>query len=278
MNVKLASRTSIDEQFYLDSFNNIPDTQIAELIPEDITPEQIMVYVARGSSSRQNKWEAYEKLVNYLIKHKHWSPFQFAYFCFEIETSRAITLQMIRHASFDFQQLSQRYKNQSELEPVELRAKPDNNRQSSADRLALISADMYAHIQDVDTCLEQMQSARSAMRDDRTEVVNYFGYYYNYLALKLRLDQLTFEEAVSDEGGGVAGECARFLLPSCATSTVYMNGSVRSWLSFLNVRLDTHAQKEIRDIALEIAKTLAVEVPIIAEATNNFNDFKGNFM
>ena len=105
----------------------------------NITPdaERHIVEVARVSSSRENKKENYESLIKYLIVHKHWSPFEHSYLTFEIETSKAIAIQLLRHRSFTFQEFSQRYQDVNQLgdmfEPVELRYQAVNNRQSSTE-------------------------------------------------------------------------------------------------------------------------------------------------
>lgn len=271
MNVNLASRTEPNKEFVRASLEELGVEVTADLL--EVTPEQLMVYVARTSSERENKWESYEGLIRYLIKHKHWSPFQFAYFCFEVKTSRAISLQIVRHASLDVQQLSQRYMDSVVFEPVELRAEAAQNRQSSSDVISVIVPDQS--LVTLDQCLETMVQVRGR---EPQQGQPYYGSedYFDFLAAKLRLDQLVFEE-LRDEAK-VAGECARMFLPETTQTTLYLNGSVRSWLSFLNVRLDDHAQKEVRDIANQIADILAVEVPTVTAALDSFNQGQGMFL
>jgi thymidylate synthase (FAD) len=273
MNVSLVSRTTPDASFVRASIEALGLDPTAELL--DVAPEQLLVYVARGSSDRANKWESYEGLVRYLIKHRHWSPFQFVDYTFEIETSRAISLQIVRHASFDFQQYSQRYADSVKIEPVELRGEPEKNRQSSSNLIAVVTADFVKDdTPTIEDCMRAMQAYRAGFLASREPYRH--SDYVRWLACKLRLDQLTFQEL--REEAKVAGECARMFLPEGTSTTLYMKGSIRSWLSFLNVRLEDHAQKEVRDIAKLVALALKDEVPTVFEATDGFGDLAGGFM
>lgn len=204
------------------------------------SPEELISYVARVSNpSNQLNTETAPKLLKYLIKHKHWSPFEQVSLTFQIVTSRAIAAQIIRHRSFCFQEFSQRYSSVSQLESFELRKQAEKNRQSSEDLFNLSEND-----------LEKLK---------------------NHLAEGAKI----YEDLVQN---GVARECARMMLPLCTQTTLYMTGNLRSWLSYLNVRLETNTQLEHRQIALEIAKVISLMFPNTTEALDEFNEFKGNFM
>ena len=215
----------------------------------NVTPnaEDHIVEVARVSSSRKNKKDKPEGLLRYLVQHKHWSPFEHSYATFEIETSKAIGIQLIRHRSFSFQEFSQRYSEATEFEPIELRKKAKLNRQSSLE------------VFDPEINYEYLENKESS------EIIQ-----LTLTKLKMLYDTLIDK--------GVSKKTARSILPECTQTHMYMNGTIRSWLSFLNVRLDKHSQQEIRDIAIEVANILKTEFPLIVESTNNFNDFKGLFM
>lgn len=207
------------------------------LVQHTPDPEKTIVEVARVSSKRKDKTTNYAGLVKYLAKHKHWSPFEHATFTFEITTSKAIGIQLIRHRSFSFQEFSQRYQDvnlQEELfEPIELRKQCEDNRQSSAEvfnpeiRPGFKASHLIDHV---------LASCKHA---------------YNEL-LEL----------------GVAREQARFILPLATTTTIHMTGNVRSWIHFLELRDDEHAQKEIRLVAQEIKRILTGSLPTVAEALN----------
>ena len=210
-----------------------------ELINKTPDAEMHIVEVARVSSSRKNKKDKPEGLLNYLIKHKHWSPFEHSYVTFEIETSKAIGIQLIRHRSFAFQEFSQRYQDVNQMidiyEPIELRAQCDDNRQSSMDVI-----DPNVTYLDLDNI-----PASDAVKA--------------YLKLGHELYNDLLEE-------GVARETARMILPLATKTKIHMSGSIRSWIHFLELRDDEHAQKEIRLVAQEIKKQFADSFPIIAKA------------
>ena len=194
--------------------------------------EEHVVEVARVSSKRTDKKSSPAGLLNYLIKHSHWSPFEHAYMTLGIETSRAIGTQLLRHRSFTFQEFSQRYQDVSLMgdcpyEPIQLRKQCENNRQSSTEEA------------DVDASL--------AKRVDMHKL-NSWELYKDLL-----------EE-------GVSRECARFVLPLCVRTTIHMTGSIRSWIHFLDLRDDGHAQKEVQDIAKAIREIFNHQFPLIAQA------------
>lgn len=206
----------------------------------NVTPkaEEHIVEVARVSSSRKDKKANPSGLLNYLIKHSHWSPFEHAFATFEIETSKAIGIQLIRHRSFTFQEFSQRYQDVNKVgsmfEPIELRAQCEDNRQSS------------------------------------TEVINpeikVEGGYMK--ASDLIYEHLSRTHDLYDQllEAGVAREQARMILPLTTHTKIHMTGSVRSWIHFLQLRDDAHAQKEIQLVAQEIKKHFVEQFPVISKA------------
>ncbi len=152
------------------------------------------------------------KLLKYLIDNKHWSPFEMVSLGFEIETSRVIAQQILRHRSFSFQEFSQRYSKVEAMEPIELRLQADKNRQSSSD-----------------VCNDEVINQEVSEHIERCQIL--------------------YDDLLSQ---GIAKESARFVLPLTTQTTVIMHGTLRSWLHFLDQRCSDHAQKEIRLIAEEI--------------------------
>jgi|TARA_R110000772_G_scaffold137_1_gene653 thymidylate synthase (FAD) len=206
----------------------------------NITPnaEEHIVEIARVSSSRKDKKSKSAGLLRYLVKHKHWSPFEHSHATFEIETSKAIGIQLIRHRSFSFQEFSQRYQDVNKLESmfenIELRSQCEDNRQSSTE------------IINPNITYGGLEAEASTQIEKHLEVVHEL---YNNLL-----------EA------GVAREQARMILPLTTTTKIQMTGSIRSWIHFLELRDDGHAQKEIQTIAKSIKKQLKEHLPIITEA------------
>jgi thymidylate synthase (FAD) len=212
-----------------------------------ITPnaEVNIVEIARVSSNRHDKSEAPEGLINYLIKNKHWSPFQHSYLTFEIITSKAIAIQYLRHLSFTFQEFSQRYAKVEAIEDIEFRLQAEKNRQSSTDIVGGIRFDDGAFHIDLDT-------ENPSIREWIAEVASY-----------LEEGMELYKRGIDL---GIAKECARFILPLATQTTLYMTGSVRSWIHLLEIRDDSHAQKEAQLIAKEIKKIFIKELPIISKA------------
>jgi thymidylate synthase (FAD) len=200
----------------------------------DVNPEEHIVAIARVSSSRENKTEEPEKLINYLIKNKHWSPFEQVDIAYEIVTTRAIGTQLLRHRSFTFQEFSQRYAQVHEAIMPEIRRQADKNRQSSEEVF--------------DPNLSFIFENNPPYEDK----ASYFVKKHIENAFTL------YNELI---GVGVAKECARNVLPMCAATKIYMKGSLRSWIHFLDVRLDAHAQKEIQELAQEIYADLKSVFP-----------------
>jgi len=197
--------------------------------------EEHIVEVARVSSKREDKRGNPEGLLNYLIKHRHWSPFEHSYMTVEIETSKAIGIQLIRHRSFTFQEFSQRYQDVNLLkdifEPIEFRKQAEDNRQSSTT------------VFDSETN-EFMQNMVKMHFDSASEL---------YSALI---------------ESGVARETARFVLPLATKTKIHMTGSIRSWIHFFDLRDDGHAQKEIQEVAQAIKAIFKEQFPIISNALN----------
>lgn len=197
----------------------------------DGTPEDLITYCARVSNpANQLNTETSPRLLRYLIQHKHWSPFEMVDMTVEIETSRAIASQLLRHRSFSFQEFSQRYSTiGAGYECVQARRQDAKNRQNSFDDLP-------------DDIKEWFRDTQEWFWDRAYEA---------------------YGEALDK---GVAKECARFLLPLSTTTRLYMKGSVRSWIHYLQVRLDPSTQKEHRDVAEAIAKIFEEQFPNVAAA------------
>jgi thymidylate synthase (FAD) len=194
------------------------------------TAEDLIVYCARVSNpSNQMNMETAPKLLNFCIQNGHWSIFEMASMCVEIKTSRAIAAQILRHRSFSFQEFSQRYSVATELEPLEWRLQGKTNRQ--------VGEEEYK-IQDC-TKIRISNLQKKILKE------------YNNLLKE-----------------GVARECARMILPLNTQTTLYMNGTIRSWIHYLDVRSDKHTQKEHRDIALEIKNIFKENFPNISKSLN----------
>lgn len=199
------------------------------VIPGINTAEELVSYCARVSNpTNQLSVETAPRLLNYCIVHEHWSPFEHASMTVEIQTSRAIAAQILRHRSFTFQEFSQRYSVAHKIEPYELRKQAEKNRQSSSD---VISNNENGVFEVAEKAIEAAQ------------------YAYNTLLEK-----------------GVARECARMFLPLATQTTMYMTGSCRSFIHYINLRTKEDTQKEHRMIALKIKDIFREEFPSIAEA------------
>lgn len=227
---------------------------------KSITPaaEVNIVEIARVSSTRVDKSEKPESLINYLIKNKHWSPFEHSHITVEIVTSKSIGIQLLRHVSFRFQEFSQRYAKVERFEDVEFRLQADKNRQSSTKEIGGIQhlADgrfsvWHAHLP-AETSEDMVQAGKWS---------DWLYRVSDNLENSLKLYQEGLEL-------GVAKESARFILPVTTQTTLYMTGNIRSWIHMLDVRHDDHAQKEVREIAIEIKKIFIAECPIISSALN----------
>ena len=200
----------------------------------NITPdaEKTMAYIARVSNPNNQDNEKFAGLLKYCIKHNHWSVFEQSSMTLEIETTRAIAAQILRHRSFTFQEFSQRYADSTKLGEIpipELRRQDEKNRQNSTNDL-----DEFVK-QKLELQMNTLFSSATA------------------------LYQQMLEE-------GVAKECARMVLPLCTPTRIYMTGSCRSWIHYIELRSAHGTQKEHMDIA-QACKTVFIEqFPIVSEA------------
>lgn len=194
-----------------------------------VTPdaEKHIAYCARVSSNNQNNPE-YEKLIKYLIEHKHWSPFEMVNMCIEVVCSRVISAQILRHRSMSFQEYSSRYAKSEKREIVEARRQDLKNRQNSIDDMS-----------DID-------KAWFRVAQDRVWDLSYFLY-------KEALDK------------GIAKEVARNLLPLATQTKIEINGNIRSWIHYIELRTHKDTQLEHRLIAEECKNIFIKEFPIISK-------------
>ena len=203
-----------------------------------ITPnaEELIAYMARVSNpANQNNTETSPRLIKYLIDHQHWSPFEMVNMCVEINTTRSIAAQILRHRSFSFQEFSQRYAEvPTPAQLPELRRQDLKNRQNSID--------------DLDDTIKKNFEYRIGI-----------AYADNY---RLYKDMVA---------AGIAKECAREILPLATPSKLYMNGSIRSWLHYCDLRTANGTQKEHAQIATQIQDILYKYVPNVCEAMWNKN-------
>ena len=199
--------------------------------------EEMIVRMARVSAPQnQDNMETAPKLIRYLINHEHWSPFEMANMTLEINTTRAISPQILRHRSFTFQEFSQRYANTNKIGRIEipqLRAQDYKNRQNSTDDL-------------------QQKLGKPQMADLKRKV-----------AIHLENAEHLYQELVSC---GVALESARFILPLASPTKMYMNGTVRSWIHYIQLRTSAGTQLEHRAIAAAAQDIFADNFPNIAKA------------
>jgi len=201
--------------------------------------ERMIVRTARVSAPKNaDNMDTGPRLLRYLIKHRHWSPFEMANMCLEIHTSRSISPQILRHRSFSFQEFSQRYENTNAIgHPIvpELRAQDYSNRQNSIN-------DLKERIGQ--TKLSDFNRRISILFEDAEHL---------------------YQEMVSD---GVAKECARAVLPNAPTK-MFMNGTLRSWIHYIDLRTANGTQKEHKQIAEQCKTIFTEQFPIIAEAMWN---------
>ena len=200
-----------------------------------VTPdaEKTMAYVARVSNPNNQENPNYAKLLGYCIKHNHWSVFEQSFMSLEIETTRGLAAQILRHRSFTYQEFSQRYADSSLLAEAiplpELRRQDTKNRQNSIDDIDPFMVQKYEML---------MQQHFNAGMD----------LYHKMLA------------------DGIAKECARFVLPLATPTRIYMSGSCRSWIHYIQLRSANGTQKEHMDIANDAKRVFKEQFPSIAEA------------
>lgn len=212
---------------------NVKLVSVTRPVIEGINNSQDLVaYIARVSNpNNQLNIQTAPNLLSFLIKHKHWSPFEMVDMTVEITTSRAIAAQILRHKSFSFQEFSQRYSVATTFEDVELRLQGDKNRQVGEDLMDLETKDGRYAVFIIKTLLDRCKS--------------------------------TYEDLIKLN---VAKEVARMVLPLTTTTTLYMKGNLRSWIHYLDLRLEKNTQKEHRLIAEEIKIIFDREFPILSEA------------
>tara|TARA_B100001059_G_scaffold1150_1_gene924 strand:- start:1666 stop:2307 length:642 start_codon:yes stop_codon:yes gene_type:complete len=200
-----------------------------------VTPdaEKTMAFIARVSNPSNQKNDNFAGLLKYCIKHNHWSVFEQSTMTLEIETTRAIAAQILRHRSFTFQEFSQRYADSSmlakEIPLPELRRQDDKNRQNSID--------------DLDPFEVQILEKQMATLFDSA---------------------MSLYQQMLDRG--VAKECARNVLPLCTPTRIYMTGSCRSWLHYITLRTANGTQKEHMEVAEGCKKIFSEQFPIVSEA------------
>ena len=195
-------------------------------------PEQTMAYIARVSNPNNQDNENYAGLLRYCIKHQHWSVFEQSSMTLEIETTRGLAAQVLRHRSFTFQEFSQRYADSNllgEIELPELRRQDTKNRQNSIDDLN------PAVVEKLEKQMNTLFSSSLALYNQMLE-------------------------------SGVAKECARFVLPLATPTRLYMTGSCRSWIHYIQLRSAHGTQKEHMDIANACKSLFVQHYPTVAEA------------
>ena len=207
---------------------------IVELIAKTPDAEKTMAYIARVSNPKNQDNEDFSKLIEYCIKHEHWSVFEQAYMTLQIETNRGIAAQILRHRSFTFQEFSQRYADSTQLGTIpipELRRQDNKNRQNSFSDLPI-------------------------------EITNQFE---SQIEMHFEQSIKLYQEMIE---AGVAKECARFVLPLGTPTRIYMTGSCRSWIHYIKLRSDHGTQKEHMSIANECKNIFCAQFPIVANALN----------
>ena len=207
---------------------------IVKLITSTPDAEKSMAYIARVSNPKNQDNNDFTKLIGYCIKNEHWSVFEQAYMTLQIETTRGIAAQILRHRSFTFQEFSQRYADSRQLGEIpipELRRQDNKNRQNSISDLS-------------------------------EEVINQFN---EKIKRQFNLNKKLYEEMLE---AGIAKECARFVLPLATPTRIYMTGSCRSWIHYINLRTGHGTQKEHMNIAQECKNIFSQEYPVVSSALN----------
>lgn len=206
---------------------NVRLVAVSRPVDSSMSPEDLIAYCARVSNpANQLSHDTAPRLLKYCIKNGHWSVFETVSMTVEIVTSRAISAQLLRHRSFTFQEFSQRYSTATSFEPVELRTQDKVNRQGSGTELD-------------DPVLARMVA-------------------------KVRAEAYSVYSALLDHG--VSKETARMVLPLSTQTTLYMTGSVRSWIHYLEQRCAAGTQKEHREVAESVKSLFRAQFPAVAEA------------
>ena len=205
-----------------------------QLITSTPNAEKSMAYIARVSNPKNQDNDDFTKLIGYCIKNEHWSVFEQAYMTLQIETTRGIAAQILRHRSFTFQEFSERYADSMQLGEIpipELRRQDNKNRQNS-------------------------------ISDLPEEIINRFNKKINR---QFDQNKELYEEMLE---AGIAKECARFVLPLATPTRIYMTGSCRSWIHYINLRTGHGTQKEHMEIAQECKNIFSQEYPVVSSALN----------
>jgi thymidylate synthase (FAD) len=201
-----------------------------ELIHVTPDAESLIAYMARVSNPDNQNNPQSEGLIKYLIKHRHWSPFEMVNMCVQIETTRSVAAQILRHRSFSFQEFSQRYAQVTKPAAIpHLRRQDTKNRQNSTDDLPQATVDEF-NVK-IDSLFE--------------------------------LSQHLYDEMLT---AGVAKECARDVLPLASRTKLYMNGTLRSWLHYTDLRCANGTQLEHKQIALEVKLLIQQQFPTVYSA------------
>ncbi len=207
----------------------------AKLVNATPDAEKNVAYCARVSNPNNQDNSSIGGLLNYCIKHKHWSIFEMAFMTVEINTNRGIAAQVLRHRSFTFQEFSQRYADAThlaeEIPMFSLRSQDNKNRQNSIDNV------------DQETIFKWNRQIREHFARAK-------GLY---------------DEMIKD---GIAKECARFVLPLATPTRLYMSGSIRSWIHYINLRSANGTQKEHQNIAIGCHDIFVKQFPVISDALN----------
>lgn len=213
--------------------------QTVKLISVTPDAEKTIAYCARVSNPNNQDNDNISKLLAYCIKHHHWSIFEMAHLTLEINTTRGLAAQILRHRSFNFQEFSQRYADTTllaeDIPLFELRRQDTKNRQNS--------------INDIDN--EIMVKWNTKIREHFAKAKG------------------LYDGMIQD---GIAKECARFILPLATPTRLYMNGNLRSWITYINLREKNGTQKEHIDIAKQCKKIFCEQFPIIGDACGGPNN------
>ena len=206
---------------------------LVQFITSTPDAEKSMAYIARVSNPNNQDNNDFAKLLRYCIKNEHWSVFEQAYMTLQIETTRGIAAQILRHRSFTFQEFSQRYAATNlladEIPMFDLRHQDTKNRQNSTD----------------DVPKNKKQDLQEKIAEHFVEAMDL----YNELL-----------------ANGIAKECARFVLPLATPTRIYMTGSVRSWVHYIDLRSAHGTQKEHMDLVENVRKIFVGQFPIVSEA------------
>ena len=192
--------------------------------------DELIAYMARVSNPTNQNNKDSSKLIKYLVKHKHWSPFEMVNMCVEINTTRSISAQILRHRSFSFQEFSQRY---SSVEELELPSPPDLR-------------------------LQDLKNRQNSIEADEIDTINWQASIQLHYAKCYKLYKNLLKE-------GIAKECAREVLPMGSPTRLYMNGTLRSWIHYVDLRTSNGTQKEHRDIAEACKQLIKTQFPLTYE-------------